>query len=85
MRTSPRSCRSRWGRCSSKGPDYFLVGLIPSAFACNVYKLTLHGQQELAASDLPSSRTGVQDSQLGPDFDPARAAEAMMTEVSEND
>jgi hypothetical protein len=60
-----------------RGPDYYFVELIPSTFACNVCKLTLHGQQELAACDLPSSRMDVQDYQLGPDFDPATAAEAM--------
>ena len=57
--------------------DYYFIDLIPSAFACNVCKLTLHGQQELAACDLPSSRMDVQDHQLGPDFDPRTAAEAM--------
>jgi hypothetical protein len=60
-----------------RGPDYYFVDLIPSAFACNVCKLTLHGQQELAACDLPSSLMDVQHYQLGPDFDPRKAAEAM--------
>jgi hypothetical protein len=59
------------------GADYYLIDLIPSAFACNVCKLTLHGQQELVACDLPSSRRHVEDYQLGPDFDPRTAAEAM--------
>ena len=59
------------------GADYYFIDLIPSAFACNVCKLTLHGQQELVACDLPSSRIDVQDYQLGPDFDPRTAAEAM--------
>ena len=57
--------------------DYYLIDLVPSAFACNVCKLTLHGQQELVACDLPSSRMPVEDYQLGPDFDPRTAAEAM--------
>jgi hypothetical protein len=60
-----------------RGPDYYFIDLIPSAFACNVCKLTLHGQQELTACGLPSSRMDVQDYQLGPDFDPRTAAEAM--------
>jgi hypothetical protein len=60
-----------------RGQDYYCIGLIPTAFACNVCKLTLHGQQELAACDLPSSRMDVQDYPLGPDFDPRTAAEAI--------
>jgi hypothetical protein len=59
------------------GHDYYFIDLIPSAFACNVCKLTLHGQQELVACDLPSSRMDVLDYQLGPDFDPRTAAEEM--------
>jgi hypothetical protein len=62
---------------TGRGADYYFIDLIPSAFACNVCKLTLHGQQELTACDLPSSRMNVHDHQLGPDFDPRTAAEAM--------
>jgi hypothetical protein len=52
------------------GHEYFFIDLIPRAFVCNGCKLTLHGQQELQACDIPSSRLDVQDYQLGPDFNP---------------
>lgn len=56
------------------GAEYYLIDLIPSAFACNVCKLTLHGQQEMAACNLPCTRMDVQEYQLGPQFDPRMAA-----------
>jgi hypothetical protein len=62
---------------TGRGIDYYFIDLIPSVFACNVCKLRLHGQQELVACDLPSSRMDVVDYQLGPEFDPLTAAEAM--------
>lgn len=57
-----------------KGAEHYFIDLIPSAFACNVCKLTLHGQQEMAACSLPCTRMDVQDYQLGPHFDPRMAA-----------
>lgn len=59
------------------GSDYYLIDFIPSDFACNVCKLTLSGQQELDACDLPASRFDVQENDLGSDFDARSVAEEM--------
>lgn len=60
-----------------RGANHYFIDLIPSAFACNVCKLTLRRQQELSACGLPSSRMCVQEHQLGPDFTPQAALDAM--------
>lgn len=55
--------------------EYFMADLLPTAFACNVCKLNLYGQQELAACDLPASRITVDDDQLGQDFNARELAD----------
>lgn len=58
--------------------DYYTVEMTPIAFACNVCKLTLHGQQELSAGRLQAYRFVVDDeSELGYDFDAKAVAEQL--------
>ena len=62
--------------------EYYLIDLIPTAFACNVCRLVLSGPQELRACSLPVSRLNVEDYQLGWDFDPRAAAEAVYGDLA---
>lgn len=49
--------------------EYFSIDFDPSAFLCNVCKLTLTGHLELSAASLPGARLDIEESDLGHDFD----------------
>lgn len=57
--------------------EYFSIDFDPSAFLCNVCKLTLTGHLELSAANLPGARMDIEESDLGYDFDVRAAYERM--------